>query len=45
VYGDDSSWKLMLIDLSKIDEGEMWFVDNKFEKKWLYVEFPDSFLN
>jgi hypothetical protein len=42
VWGDDSSWKLMLIDLRKIDEGEIWFVDNRFERKWLYEEFPDS---
>lgn len=42
VWGDDSSWKLMLIDLRKIEEGEMWFIDNKFEKKWLYEDFPDS---
>ena len=42
VWGDDTSWKLMLIDLRKIDEGEMWFINNKFERKWLYEEFPDS---
>lgn len=42
IWGDDSSWKLMLIDLRKIDEGEIWFVNNKLEKKWLYEDFPDS---
>lgn len=42
VWGDDSSWKLMLIDLRKIEEGEIWFIDNKLEKKWLYEDFPDS---
>ena len=41
-WGDDSSWKLMLIDLRKIDEGEIWFVNNKFERKILYEDFPDS---
>lgn len=41
-WGDDSSDKLMLIDLRKIEEGEMWFINNKLEREWLYSEFPDS---
>ena len=42
VWGDDSSSKLIIIDLRKIEEGELWFINNKLEQKWLYEEFPDS---
>jgi len=42
VWGDDSSDKLMIVDLRKIEDGEIWFLNNKLEQKWLYEEFPDS---
>ena len=42
VWGDDSSDKLMILDLRKIEEREIWFINNKLEKEWLYSEFPDS---
>ena len=42
VWGDDSSWKLNLIDLSKVEEGEVWFINNQKEQKWLYEEFSSK---
>ncbi len=42
VWGDDSSWKLNLLDLSNIENGELWYVDNSLNKKWLYVDTPIS---
>lgn len=40
VWGDDSSWKLNLLDLSNIDRGELWYVDNSLQKHWLYRDIP-----
>ena len=42
MWGDDSSMKMNLIDLSKIEEGEVWFINNKREKEWLYEQFPGA---
>lgn len=42
VWGDDSSFKLNLLDLSNIENGEIWYINNEKERKWLYEEFPDS---
>lgn len=42
VWGDDSSWKLNLIDLRDVEKGEIWFIDNTSEKKWLYEQFPSK---
>ena len=42
VWGDDSSWKLNLLDLSNVEEGELWYVNNSLKKEWLYEEIPVS---
>ncbi len=41
MWGDDTSDKLMLIDLRNIEEGELWYINNEFEKKWLYEVLPN----
>lgn len=38
VWGDDSSWKLNLLDLSNVEKGELWYVNNALRKEWLYKE-------
>lgn len=39
IWGDDSSWKLNLIDLSNIENGELWYINNSLKKEWLYEEY------
>lgn len=42
VWGDDYSWKLNLLDLSNIEKGELWYVDNSLNKNWLYEDLGAS---
>lgn len=41
VWGDDSSWKFNLLDLSKIEEGELNYVNRALDPEWIYEEFPN----
>lgn len=43
IWGDDVSWKLNLLDLSKIEEGEIWYIKEDRKKEWLYSELPRNF--
>ncbi len=39
VWGDDSSWKLNLLDLRDVKNGNIWYVNQNGERQFFYEEF------
>jgi hypothetical protein len=42
VWGDDSSWKMNFLDLSGIEKGEIFYVNQYREKEWYYEELATN---